>query len=223
MASWSSNPTCHYLKAIYRAPFWGSPGWVECSRLQGWGWSIFPKKSDGVNKLWGFGFFRFGFGFFLERPFDENIFPAWSTYNVNLHWNAHQPAWMMLCTGGGRWSLAWLSPSNDVVTSPLIEATGCIFGYVHPLPWRYVPYQEGIICNQSSSKRDHCTYRNTRPAIQRSVLRVLSGTIQAPMRKVAEGWQPLAVGFNGRIVLPLADCFLCIHRDVWRIEVHILY
>lgn len=43
MASWSSNPTCHYLKAIYRAPFWGSPGWVECSRLQGWGWSIFQK------------------------------------------------------------------------------------------------------------------------------------------------------------------------------------
>lgn len=121
------------------------------------------------------------------------------------HWHGCHTATML-------WSVP-LSPSND----------GWIFGYVHPLPWRYVPYQEGIICNQSSSKRDHCTYCNTRPAIQRSVWRVLSGTIQAPMRKVAQRWQPLAVGFNGRIVLPLADCFLCIHRDLSRIEVHILY
>lgn len=121
------------------------------------------------------------------------------------HWHGCHTATML-------WPVP-LSPSND----------GWNFGKNPSFALKVCEYQEGIICNQSSSKRDHCTYCNTRPAIQRSVWRVLSGTIQAPMRKVAEGWQPLAVGFNGRIVLPLADCFLCIHRDVWRIEVHILY
>lgn len=221
MASWSSNPTCHYLKAIYRAPFWGSPGWNVVDS-KGWGVSIFQKKigwckQTGVASASFASFWRdplmgiyissmeyIQLSIFIEMRINRL---EWCCAPVEAdgHWHGCHPATML-------WSVP-LSPSND----------GWIFGYVHPLPWRYVPYQEGIICNQSSSKRDHCTYRNTRPAIQRSVLRVLTGTIQAPMRKVAERWQPLAVGFNGRIVLPLADCCLCMHRDVWRIEVHILY
>lgn len=95
------------------------------ARLGGWNAvdskdevEAFSKKQlDGVNKLVWLRLLSLLFG---ETLWWEYIFPAWSTYNVNLHWNAHQPAWMMLCTGGGRWSLAWLSPSNDVVTSPLV-------------------------------------------------------------------------------------------------------
>ena len=209
MASWSSNPTCHYLKAIYRAPFWGSPGWVLWSTPRDEVWAFSKKKLDGVNKLVWLRLLslRLLFGETLWWDYIYTYFqhrvPTMSV-EADGHWHGCHTATML-------WPVP-LSPSND----------GWIFGYVHPLPWRYVPYQEGIICNQSSSKRDERTYRSTRPAIQRSVLRVC-GTIQAPMRKVAQRWQPLAVGFNGRIVLPLADCFLCIHRDLSRIEVHILY
>lgn len=37
-------PTCHYLKAIYRAPFWGSPGWVLWSTPRDEVWA-FSKKN----------------------------------------------------------------------------------------------------------------------------------------------------------------------------------
>lgn len=117
------------------------------ARLGGWNAvdskdevEAFSKKQlDGLNKLWGF--FRFFlFGFFLERPFDENIFPAWSTYNcqsslkcasTGLNDAVHR--WRPMVTG------MVVTQQRCCDQSPCHPATMVgILEKIHPLPWRYV-------------------------------------------------------------------------------------
>lgn len=137
MASWSSNPTCHYLKAIYRAPFWGSPGWVECSRLQGWGWSIFQKtigwcKQTGVASA--------SFASFWRDPLMR-------IYISSMEYIQCQSSLKCASTGLNDAVHRWRPMVTGMVVtqqrccdqSPCHPATMVgILEKIHPLPWRYV-------------------------------------------------------------------------------------